>query len=193
MTKDSADFGNRNVQQNPPITKTYFDPEIFLNPLVVQVTSSILGPRPRLSFVSGNTALAHSPTRPPQSQPIHSDADFEHPNCPFAFVINIGLAEMNPKNGCTEFWLGTQNEGFESQEQVRGERTRIRTDVLDSRRKVRAPVQPTVATGSVIIRDMRLWHGGKPNYSDGNRIMLAMIHFAPWYRSVVVFIMKDVD
>lgn len=36
--------------------------------------------------------------------------------------------------------------------------------------------------GSLIIRDLRLWHVGMPNTTDEIRIMLAMIHFAPWYR-----------
>lgn len=33
------------------------------------------------------------------------------------------------------------------------------------------------------MRDLRLWHCGKPNTSEGIRVMLAMIHFAPWYRN----------
>lgn len=31
-----------------------------------------------------------------------------------------------------------------------------------------------------IIRDLRLWHGGKPNMSEQIRVMLATIHSAPW-------------
>ncbi len=34
-----------------------------------------------------------------------------------------------------------------------------------------------------MIRDLRLWHAGMPNPSDEVRVMLAMIHFAPWYRN----------
>lgn len=43
-----------------------------------------------------------------------------------------------------------------------------------------APLTP--AAGSIIIRDLRLWHAGMPNRTDTIRVMLAMIHFAPWYR-----------
>ena len=50
-------YNKGNIQQDPPATKQYFEPSIFLNPIATQVTSSILGPRPRLSFLSGNTAL----------------------------------------------------------------------------------------------------------------------------------------
>ncbi|KAG9721669.1 hypothetical protein KCU73_g14183, partial [Aureobasidium melanogenum] len=33
--------------------------------------------------------------------------------------------------------------------------------------------------------DLRLWHAGKPNFSNDVRVMLAMIHFAPWYRNAM--------
>lgn len=36
--------------------------------------------------------------------------------------------------------------------------------------------------GSLIVRDLRLWHCGRPNWSPTPRVMLAFIHFAPWYR-----------
>jgi RNA polymerase primary sigma factor len=35
--------------------------------------------------------------------------------------------------------------------------------------------------GSVLIRDMRLWHNGMPNPSDSVRPMVAMIHWIHWW------------
>jgi ectoine hydroxylase-related dioxygenase (phytanoyl-CoA dioxygenase family) len=35
-----------------------------------------------------------------------------------------------------------------------------------------------VKKGSIIIRDLRLWHGGKPNLSEDPRVMLAMSKFS---------------
>lgn len=57
----------------------------------------------------------------------------------------------------------------------------IKEDLLEERRKVRAPSQPSVKKGSVIIRDLWLWHGGKPNLGKEPRVVLAMVQFAPWY------------
>ena len=34
-----------------------------------------------------------------------------------------------------------------------------------------------------MVRDLRLWHAGMPNSTDEVRVMLALIHFAPWYRN----------
>lgn len=125
------------------------------------------------------------PGSAPQRQPVHADADFDHPAHPFALVVNVGLVTMEPANGSTEVWLGTHNNGISSQEGTHGDRAsgRIKQDLLAERRKVSPPVQPTIKKGSIVIRDLRLWHAGMPNYSDDVRIMLAMIHFAPWYRN----------
>ena len=36
--------------------------------------------------------------------------------------------------------------------------------------------------GSVLIRDVRAWHGGTPNLSDEIRAIPNLEYFAPWYR-----------
>lgn len=125
------------------------------------------------------------PGASPQRQPVHSDADFSHPSHPFALVVNIPLVAMTPENGSTELWLGTHTADVSAQEGKHGERTsgRIKEDILAERRGVRSPSQTSVKKGSIVLRDLRLWHAGMPNMSDEVRVMLAMIHFAPWYRN----------
>jgi ectoine hydroxylase-related dioxygenase (phytanoyl-CoA dioxygenase family) len=146
---------------------------------------------------------------PPTSQPVHSDADFDHPDHPFAYVVNVPLITMTPENGSTEVWLGTHaNTGLHVQEGRHGERasSRIRQEDLDNRRAIRPPCQPIVPKGSIVVRDLRLWHAGMGNRTDTIRVMLAMsksvvkkrkkwrrsfwlsvslaiVHFAPWYRN----------
>ncbi|KAB2580726.1 hypothetical protein BFW01_g6671 [Lasiodiplodia theobromae] len=182
-------YNKGNIQQDPPLTEQWWDPSIFVNPIVTQVTSTSLGPNPRLSFVSGNTALppsADDGESRPQAQPTHTDADFDHPASPFALVVNVPLVTMTPANGSTEVWLGTHTgSDLSVQEGRHGERAsgRIREELLRQRREVRPPSQPVVPKGAVVVRDLRLWHGGMPNLSKDPRVMLAMIHFAPWYRN----------
>jgi hypothetical protein len=137
----------------------------------------VLGPNPSLRFVSGNTALPPTEDSPPASQPTHNDADFDHPSIPFALVINVPLVTMKEENGSTEIWLGTHDgTTIADQEGAHGDRAsgRIKKHLLDARREVRPPSQPLVKKGSIIVRDLRLWHGGKPNLSDTPRVMLAM-------------------
>ncbi|KAJ5810463.1 uncharacterized protein N7503_002681 [Penicillium pulvis] len=179
-------YNPNNLQQDPPPTKKYFDPQIFLNPIATQVTSTALGPRPKWTFCSGNTAMPPTAENPPTSQPVHSDADFAHPNHPFAHVINIPLITMTPENGSTQIWLGTHKDtNLLMQEGQHGERAsgQIKTEELEKRREIRPPCQPLVPKGSIVIRDLRLWHAGMGNRTDQVRVMLAMIHFAPWYRN----------
>lgn len=137
----------------------------------------------------------------PQRQPTHSDADFAHPPLPFALVVNVPLITISPENGSTEVWLGTHTgTGPHDQEGEHGDRAsgRIKLDLLESRRKISPPIQPVIPKGSIIVRDLRLWHGGMPNVSSDVRVMLAfsmyprdnversltrVVHFAPWYRN----------
>lgn len=145
-----------------------------------------MGPRPKWTFCSANSAMPPIPGGSPQRQPVHSDADFAHPPHPFALVTNIPLVETRPDNGSTELWLGTHSPfGVESQEGAHGDRAsgRIQEELLRQREKTAPPVQPVIKKGSIVIRDLRLWHAGMPNMSDEIRVMLAMIHFAPWYRN----------
>ncbi|KAM0696713.1 hypothetical protein Q7P36_003962 [Cladosporium allicinum] len=174
-----------NIQQDPPPTSQYFPPSIFINPIATQLTTTHLGPRPKWTFCSGNSAM---PNPNPQRQPVHSDADFAHPTHPFALVINVPLIDFTPENGSTELWLGTHTgslSGLQVQEGAHGDRAsgRIKESLLAERRSIRAPSQPNIRKGSIVIRDLRLWHAGMPNLTDEVRVMLALIHFAPWYRN----------
>lgn len=125
------------------------------------------------------------PGASPQRQPVRSNADFAHPAHPFALVVNVPLVSMEPKNGSTEVWLGTYKFDISTQEGKHGERAsgRMKEDLLEERRAICPPSQPLIPKGSVVIRDLRLWHAGMPNMSYKVCVMLAMIHFAPWYRN----------
>ncbi|GAA5921518.1 hypothetical protein JCM1841_000548 [Sporobolomyces salmonicolor] len=175
-------YNKGNIQQDPPVEVEVFHPQVFLNPLATAVTSAFLGGRPTLSFLSGNTAVQSAESL---GQPVHTDADFEHPKIPFACVVNVGLVDMLPENGSTELWLGTHTDsGLHVQEGLHGDRAsgRILPVLLKARREVSPPIQPVVPKGSLVIRDLRLWHAGRPNLTPSPRVMLASIHFAPWYR-----------
>ncbi|KAK2614640.1 hypothetical protein N8I77_001448 [Diaporthe amygdali] len=183
--KGPFNYNQGNLQQDPPPVAEYFYKSIFTNPIATQITSTVLGPRPKWTFCSANSAMPPLLGASPQRQPVHSDADFDNPSHPFALVINIPLVTMTPENGSTELWLGTHTADVSAQEGKHGDRAsgRIKESLLADRRGVRGPSQPDVRKGSIVLRDLRLWHAGMPNMSEEVRVMLAMIHFAPWYRN----------
>jgi ectoine hydroxylase-related dioxygenase (phytanoyl-CoA dioxygenase family) len=102
---------------------------------------------------------------------------------PFGYCININLVSTSPENGATEFWLGSHTDTDESVFDRQANNEQINFELLEQRRKISPPIQPSLRKGSLIIRDLRLWHAGMPNRTDEPRVMLVSIQFPSWYRS----------
>src|SRR2546423_1151437 len=62
-------------------------------------------------------------------------------------------------------------------------------ELREKRRAEVPPIQPTMQRGSVLIRDIRLWHNGMPNRTASARPMIAMIHWIHWWhdRNPILF------
>jgi len=148
--KDSPfNYNVGNLQQDPPPLKAFFHESIFINPITSQITTGVLGPKPKWTFCSGNSAMPPVESAKPQRQPVHADADFAHPSHPFALVVSVPLIRFTPENGSTEVWLGTHTgnlAGLHVQEGMHGERAsgRIKEHLLEERRRVRGPSQPII-------------------------------------------------
>ncbi|KAK1810107.1 hypothetical protein LTR12_015531 [Friedmanniomyces endolithicus] len=109
-----------------------------------------------------------------------------HPLWPFAFAFNIPLCDMSVENGSTELWIGSHKDSNIDQHcTFAGGETGlvIRPELLEERRQHSPPVQPSTKKGSLIIRDIRLWHAGMPNRTDVPRIMLAFVYQPRWFQA----------
>jgi ectoine hydroxylase-related dioxygenase (phytanoyl-CoA dioxygenase family) len=173
-------FNTGNLQQDPPPFAPFLFRDILVNDLVIDVTETVLGRGVKNTFYSGNTALPGG-TR----QPVHPDvgqlwANLAHPTPAFGLVVNIPVVSMGPDNGATELWPGTH---LDTTYSLHDGSLRIPEDILQARREIRPPLQPTVPRGSVVIRDIRLWHAGMPNHTQTPRPMIALIHWAGWWSS----------
>ena len=169
--------GTGNIQQDAVVDSAYVFDDIIANPFAVAVTECLLGPHPRLRFQSANTAF-----KAERRQPVHVDVHFDFPRIPFGLCININLIDVDPEHGATEMWLGSHMD-TSWRKQLGLSSSVIPADVLEARRKISPPVQPTLPKGALIIRDLRLWHAGMPNRTDDVRVMLVTIHFPHWYRT----------
>ncbi len=167
-----------NLQQDPPPFPPYLFGDVLLNPFVISVTSAMLGLRIKNVMYGGNTALPSD-----QRQPVHADVGhlwpldvLEAPHPAAQLVVNVLTVDVSPENGATEIWPGTHRElgvGV-------GDDIKISPAALEARRAICPPIQPTFRRGSMLIRDVRLWHAGMPNRTTAPRPMIAMIHTSQW-------------
>ncbi|OOQ87481.1 phytanoyl-CoA dioxygenase family protein [Penicillium brasilianum] len=179
-TATHRNFGQAtgNIQQEPVVEADYIFEDILANPWATSIVEHMIGPNPQLRFYSANTAFKASGRQPP-----HIDVDFAMPRIPFGYCININLVSTSPENGATEVWLGSHIDTDDSVFDRKAGDLQIKAELLEQRRKINPPVQPSLPKGSLIIRDLRLWHAGMPNKTDEPRVMLVSIQFPSWYRS----------
>ena len=164
------------LQQGAPPMAPYVFRDIVSNPFVIQVTKRVLGngvtgPGGKMfnSFYGGNTNCPGS-----QEQALHRDHPHLWPNLeqahpPFALAINIFFVQVTEENGATELWPGSHlnTKAFDK-------------DNIAAQRQVAPPIRAETEKGSIVIRDMRLWHRGMTNHSNEFRHMINMNHNMYW-------------
>jgi hypothetical protein len=160
------------LSQSMPPFKEHIYSDVVTNPLVIQVTSKILGEGVHLHFYNGNTNVPGS-----QVQPLHRDAphlwpDPIHPVT--SIVINMSPIDVDESNGATELWPATHR--------MLGS-TRVSDAAAEERRAVVPPVRAVTRKGDAVLRDPRLWHRGVPNLGTEVRHMVAMVHSKWFYES----------
>jgi ectoine hydroxylase-related dioxygenase (phytanoyl-CoA dioxygenase family) len=160
------------LQQGPPPFAPYVFGDIVANPFAIQVTHALLGKGVYNRFYNGNANCPGSGT-----QPLHADAPHlwqnvtvTHP--PASLVINVSLVDVTEENGATEIWPGTHMIPLNGQS--------VSPELEAQRREVAPPVRAVARKGSLVIRDMRMWHRGVPNQSSEIRHMIALIHNIGW-------------
>ena len=170
----------RNMDQAPPLLPELMFQDVWANSMAVAILSAVMGPKLVCHYANGNTAL-----KAEGRQPVHSDIDKPHPSYPFAYAINIPLCGTSAINGSTEVWLGSHHDSNVDQHVVgHGESGLIiKSELLTERRKSSPPIQPSTKRGSLILRDIRLWHAGMPNRTDKPRIMLAFVVQPKWFQA----------
>jgi len=173
-------FNTGNVQQDPPPFAPFLFRDILVNPFVVAVTKSILGAGLQNNFYSGNTALPGGTRQPVHSDTHHLWPDIEVAHPAHKLVVNVPIVSMDARNGSTEVWTGTH---LDTTMGAQMGSIQVPEAALEKRRMLSPPLQPSVQRGSVVIRDMRLWHAGMPNLTDQPRPMIAMIHQVGWLQA----------
>ncbi|KAK3671908.1 hypothetical protein LTR78_008274 [Recurvomyces mirabilis] len=191
--------GPKNVSQVPPLKPEYLYREVYANSHMIRILENLLGPRPEFRFLNSNVACPGGSGR----QAVHSDVHHDFPTQPFGVVMNTYLQDSSAANGVTEIWCGTHNAYPKTtdsvhDQQLHAETGWIKKEYIQKQAKIKPPVQPEIKKGSIVFRDLRLWHAGMPNTSSHHRIMLAIDYFAEWYQCPMALklpssIRKDVE
>lgn len=168
------------LQHKPPPFAPYVFGDVVANGFVGQVTHAVLGDGVYNRFYSGNTNCPGSGTQPvhPDHLPLWAGLEQAHPA--YQLVVNISPENTSEKNGAVEIWPGTHLVMVEP-DYSRTATERFQKEVIEARREEVPPIRGSAKKGSVLIRDIRLWHRGVPNPSDSPRHMIALIHTIHWY------------
>ena len=156
----------------PPLIAPFSDPRIIANPLALQVMEALLGKDLQCNFYHSNTSYPGS-----EKQNVHRDAGHLFgTTVPGALpvthiALNVPLCDFTEANGSTEIWPGTHL--IVDANGADGRRLNERVEGLPSTRT-------NISAGSLVLRDMRMWHRGMPNATEAPRTMLALIYRRGW-------------
>jgi ectoine hydroxylase-related dioxygenase (phytanoyl-CoA dioxygenase family) len=166
---DPPNRGANRYQMFLPFELPFADPLVYEHPAVMQILERLMGPDFICTYLASDTPLPGS-----DYQQVHSDTRLLFPETTlslpcYGLVANIPLVDFNEENGAMEIWPGGTH-------LMPG-----RTDL-----KLHAPqmqsIRPEIRVGSILMRDLRMWHRGTPNRSTRSRPNLALVYTRPWYR-----------
>src|SRR5579863_6124469 len=161
--------GANRYQMYLPFESPFADARLYANEIVMEVVRRLLGPDPTCVYFASDTPLPGS-----DYQRVHSDTRLLFPEASlslpcYGLVLNVPLVDVTAENGPMEAWPGG---------------THLWPGGGDM--AALAGVMPhgplLMNAGSVLIRDLRMWHRGTPNRSQRSRPNLALVYTRPWYR-----------
>lgn len=146
------------------------------NPLGLQIIEAVLGSDIWSIFPY------HTNTSWPGAgkQHIHRDTGHLFPELPYALppsllIVHIPLVDFSDENGSTEVWPGSHLITDPASDSATAEAIEVRALSLPS-------IRINMPAGSLVVRDMRVWHRGMPNNTETVRTMLSIVYFRQFHR-----------
>lgn len=166
---EETNRGAQRYQMYLPWEPPFAESLCYAHEAVLALVHAVLGPDAALVYFASDTPLPGS-----AYQPVHSDTRLLFPESrltvpAYGLVLNVPLVDCTVENGSLEFWPGTHllPGPVAEMERLAAE--------LPSRRA-------NMPAGSLLVRDLRMWHRGTPNCSPMPRPHLALVYVRPWYR-----------
>lgn len=166
---EPSNRGANRFQMVLPFEAPFADPLVYEHPLALRVLERLMGPDLICTYFASDTPMPGA-----DYQRVHSDTRLLFPETTLSLpcygaVLNIPLVDATEENGSMEIWPGGShlNPGQLDMAQLaptmRSERANMRA-------------------GSILLRDLRMWHRGTPNRGSRSRPNMALVYTRPWYR-----------
>ena len=162
----------------------FLHPHLCTHPMVMQILSALgMGDDFYLWFMHANTAFPGA-----GRQGIHRDLPHLFPELKGAipgtsYVVSIPLDDFTMQNGATELWPGSHliqdpdrkvRSSFSESAKIAKNPLHPIAKNFEARAKKLKSIRAIMKAGSILVRDMRLWHRAMPNQTSRPRTMLTL-------------------
>jgi len=159
----------------PPPFHPYLFKDVLYNEMAIAVMHPLLGKDFVLDSYGSNTAFPGD-----AQQGFHSDTQQLWPNLDVVpplhcIVVNIPLVEVDESNGATKIWRGTHKDI-----RIHADNRQPISEIIKEWEGKQPAECMCTRKGDLVLRDMRVWHCGMPNFTDTPRPMLAIIYRCAW-------------
>ena len=166
---EPSNRGANRFQMYLPFVPPFADPLVYENSAVLATLENLLGPDILCAYFASDTPLPGA-----EYQRVHSDTRLLFPETQlslpcYGVVLNIPLVDVTEENGPMEIWPGGTHlwPGGVDMQAMAERMTSLRV---------------TMRAGSVLLRDLRMWHRGTPHRGTRSRPNVALVYTRSWYR-----------
>ena len=160
----------------PPMEVPFIDHAIIANPFGLQILEKMLGKKIGWALFNAHRGAAGTGSEDGEGQDgghIHRDGNHLFPELKVVLPVtgiymDVPLVDFMEKNGAIRVYPGSHLIMDDPPSDVRN---------LPERAKELPSIQLATPAGSIILRDMRIWHSAMPNYTSVDR---------PWLTSLYV-------
>lgn len=168
-TFEGKTSGKNHIGIHPALIAPWSDPEILAHPAVDRVLCELLGDDYQCGYYHTNAAYPGSGIQHihRDTGPIFTAGEMNVPHPAVSIVLNVPLCDFSEENGSTEVWPGSHL--------LIDRRAEDSTDLVSRAAKLPS-ARTNIPAGSVILRDLRMFHRGMPNRSGYVRGMLSIVY-----------------
>jgi len=168
---NTSAFRKNRIRMDLPFRDPYIQPAIITNPFALPIVERILGEDCRMFYFSVDAPMPGSDYQTVHGDyaPFYPEADIILPIT--GLVVNYPLINVTEQNGPLEAWPNTH---LSPEKFYTGGHVQEAAKQLD-------PMKMLTPKGSLIVRDIRMWHRGTPNVSNEIRPNMALIYGRSWW------------